>query len=58
MSFYKRCLPHWLPEEKAIFFTWRLHGSLLAGRASNFQLSDGEKFKEAERILDRPPNCR
>jgi putative transposase len=54
MSFYKRCLPHWLPEEKAIFLTWRLHGSLPAGRASYFQLSDGEKFKAAERILDRP----
>jgi REP element-mobilizing transposase RayT len=53
VSFYKRRLPHWLPEEKAIFLTWRLHGSLPAGRASNSQLTDGEKFKETEKILDR-----
>ena len=54
MAFYKRCLPHWLPEEKTIFITWRLHGSLPAGRTSNSQLSDGQRFKETEKILDRP----
>jgi REP-associated tyrosine transposase len=53
VNFYKRRLPHWLPENKAIFLTWRLYGSLPAGRVANSRLSDGEKFKETEKILDR-----
>ena len=28
MVFYRRKLPHWVPEDKALFVTWRLHGSL------------------------------
>jgi REP element-mobilizing transposase RayT len=28
MSFTRRHLPHWIPEETAIFVTWRLAGSL------------------------------
>lgn len=31
MTFYRRNLPHWHPEGKVIFLTWRLHGSLPAG---------------------------
>jgi putative DNA methylase len=54
MSFYKRRLPHWLPEEKAVFLTWRLYGCLPVQRSSNSELSAGEKFKETEKILDRP----
>jgi len=53
MSFYMRRLPHWLPEDKAVFFTWRLYGSLPAQRFSNSELSAGERFKETEKILDR-----
>jgi hypothetical protein len=53
MSFYKRRLPHWLPEGKAVFFTWRLYDSLPAQRFSNSELSAGERFKEAEKILDQ-----
>ena len=30
MVFYRRRLPHWQPPEKALFITWRLHGSLPA----------------------------
>ena len=30
MAFYRRNLPHWHPEGKAIFITWRLYGSLPA----------------------------
>jgi putative transposase len=30
MTFYRRNLPHWHPEDKAIFLTWRLFGSLPA----------------------------
>jgi REP element-mobilizing transposase RayT len=54
LSFYRRCLPHWLPDEKAIFLTWRLYGSLPVGRRGGADLSAGEKFKESEKILDRP----
>jgi len=52
-------LPHWLPEEKAIFLTWRLYASIPVGRRTNvgrsesLKISDGEKFKRTERILDR-----
>jgi len=28
MTFYRRNLPHWHPEGKSIFLTWRLYGSL------------------------------
>ena len=28
MVYYQRNLPHWLPEGKSFFVTWRLHGSL------------------------------
>src|SRR5437588_11773829 len=28
MTFYRRILPHWQPEGKPIFLTWRLFGSL------------------------------
>jgi hypothetical protein len=27
MTFYRRNLPHWHPEGKSIFITWRLYGS-------------------------------
>ena len=30
MTFYRRNLPHWIPEGKSIFITWRLHGTLPA----------------------------
>jgi REP element-mobilizing transposase RayT len=52
-------LPHWLPEEKAIFLTWRLYGSIpvgsciTVGRSASSKISDGEKFKRIEQILDR-----
>ena len=30
MTFYRRNLPHWIPDGKSIFITWRLHGTLPA----------------------------
>ncbi|MDE3136341.1 MAG: transposase [Acidobacteriota bacterium] len=30
MAYYERRLPHWHPEGKAVFLTWRLNGSLPA----------------------------
>ena len=31
MTYYQRHLPHWHPEGKSLFVTWRLYGSLPAG---------------------------
>jgi putative transposase len=31
MAFYRRNLPHWIPEARALFITWRLYGSLPSG---------------------------
>lgn len=68
MTFYRRNLPHWLPEGKSIFITWRLHGSLPAsllrttrtarnGRATkpanaSPQESPGKKFLQLDAALD------
>ena len=41
MTFYRRNLPHWHPEGKAIFLTWRLCGSLPAGLARRTAKSSG-----------------
>jgi putative transposase len=57
MAYYERRLPHWHPDGKAIFLTWRLQGSLPA----NFLLplskeqhtSPGRKFRMADVELDK-----
>lgn len=45
MTFYRRNLPHWHPEGKVIFVTWRLYGSLpkgyLSGMASGGTATPG-----------------
>jgi REP element-mobilizing transposase RayT len=55
MTYYQRNLPHWQPEGKAIFLTWRLYGSLpehvlveLKSRSGDA----GKQFARAERFLD------
>jgi putative transposase len=57
VQYYRRNLPHWIPEEKAIFLTWRLRGSLprtffdrLDAKKS---LTDGKRFVLADQELDR-----
>jgi putative transposase len=37
MTFYRRNLPHWHPEGKSIFITWRLYGSLPASVLKNIR---------------------
>lgn len=58
MAFYRRNLPHWHPEGKCIFLTWRLYGSLpvgfLRGLRLKAQLKPAEEFRLAEKLLDRP----
>ena len=57
VTFYRRNLPHWFPDGRAIFLTWRLYGSLPATFFEQFganePVSDSEKFQAAEKILDR-----
>ena len=65
MTFYRRSLPHWHPEGKSIFITWRLHGSLSAsllkknrtarnGCATNAdpEESPGKEFLQLDAALD------
>ncbi|HEX4003129.1 MAG TPA: transposase [Candidatus Acidoferrales bacterium] len=47
MTFYRRNLPHWHPDSKALFITWRLHGSLPKPR--EFQ-ADEDAFMEEDWI--------
>jgi REP element-mobilizing transposase RayT len=57
MAYYERNLPHWHPEGRAIFVTWRLHGSLpkpfLLRLMEQKHDAPGRKFREADKILDR-----
>lgn len=56
MTYYERNLPHWHPEGKRLFVTWRLYGSLPAKLfdelRKNNDLSDGKKFVTYDRHLD------
>ncbi len=56
MVYYERNLPHWIPEGKAIFLTWRLAGSLPPGSQARLEQSReftaGKRFLLADRKLD------
>jgi REP element-mobilizing transposase RayT len=60
MAYYERRLPHWHPEGKAVFLTWRLSGSLPAGflfRLSREpRASPGHTFRMADAELDKALN--
>jgi putative DNA methylase len=54
-AYYERNLPHWQPDRRSIFLTWRLHGSL--PRAFVYQLRElqpqpGKQFIIADLRLD------
>src|SRR5689334_5336647 len=53
MPFRKRRLPHWDPEDHALFITWRLHGSLPAAPSEWEALPAGKRFATEDRALDR-----
>jgi REP element-mobilizing transposase RayT len=54
MRFYERRLPHWDVVGKRVFVTFRLYGSLPAGRIfPPARMSAGEVFVAMDRILDR-----
>jgi putative transposase len=60
-GYYERHLPHWQPEHRALFLTWRLHGSLPGGWTGSFLgkqkqsegMTAGEKFRLADSRLDK-----
>jgi putative transposase len=56
MTFYRRNLPHWHPEGKTIFLTWRLYGSLPASVIKSTAKSGcatmGKQFVVLDRYLD------
>ena len=57
MSYYERHLPHWQPDGKSLFITWRLDGSLpdqvvQTSRAKHGK-DAGRFFRDVDRILDR-----
>jgi REP element-mobilizing transposase RayT len=58
VAFYKRNLPHSHPENKRIFLTWRLCGSLPVGFVRGLRINEkpkpAEEFRRAEELLDRP----
>lgn len=55
MSYSYRHLPHWQPEDRTIFITWRLYGSLpreVLRAIELLRLSPGKQFVSADRHLD------
>jgi putative transposase len=55
MTYYERNLPHWQPDGKVIFVTFRLYGSLPAavvGHLRKFHGVPGTQFFEADNRLD------
>jgi REP element-mobilizing transposase RayT len=56
MTYYQRAyLPHWHPENTAIFLTWRLFGSLPTPPPEVLRLPAGKRFVAEDRSLDRAP---
>jgi len=57
MSYYKRTLPHWQPEGRELFLTWRLSGTLPAKVIAALRASKtkemGKRFREFDLELDR-----
>jgi REP element-mobilizing transposase RayT len=56
MTYYERNLPHWQPEGRAIFLTWRLYGSLptsVLRQLSALANKPGKQFLVADGILDQ-----
>jgi REP element-mobilizing transposase RayT len=55
MTYYTRNLPHWHPDGKSIFLTWRLFGSLPSSvlkRLESLRATPGKQFVAADKFLD------
>jgi REP-associated tyrosine transposase len=57
MSYYERTLPHWQPEGRDLFLTWRLSGTLPAKVMAALRASKtkemGKRFREYDLELDK-----
>lgn len=57
MTYYRRNLPHWFPEGRSVFLTWRLHGSLpralLPYTEQTGAISEGKVFALWDRVLGK-----
>ena len=57
MVYYERNLPHWIPDGKLLFLTWRLHGSIPLAILQQLQRDaepeKGKRFLRFARELDR-----
>ncbi len=57
MSYYERTLPHWQPEGRDLFLTWRLSGSLpvriMAALRASTTKEMGKRFREYDSELDK-----
>lgn len=57
MTYYQRNLPHWFPEGRSVFLTWRLHGSLprmlLPYTEKTRAISEGKRFALWDQALGR-----
>ena len=57
MTYYSRNLPHWHPDGKVLFVTWRLFGSLPPAALKKYQqlnhTAPGRAFVAIDRLLDR-----
>jgi putative transposase len=57
MVYYERDLPHWFPEGKHVFVTWRLHGSLPLAVLEELHRDTlspkGKRFTRFDSQLDR-----
>jgi REP element-mobilizing transposase RayT len=51
MPYYERRLPHWNPEDAAIFITWRLHGSSPKPEPEWDRLPPGRRFSAEDQAL-------
>jgi len=54
--YYERNLPHWHPEGRAIFLTWRLYGSLpehIIVQLRHAEDGSGRQFVRADRFLNK-----
>ena len=54
-GYYERNLPHWQPDGRAIFLTWRLHGSLPKGfvhQIERLKEEPGRQFLAVDFRLD------
>ena len=55
MAFYRRNLPHWIPDGRVIFLTFRLYGSLpkrVVRKVDWLQIDAGERFLAFDEQLD------